>query len=1145
MSFNDISFSYNESPYSLTFDLSENAIVVYEPNCLMDILYEITSQPNGIPVNAEIVDNNDFRYQYVGLYTITASITDDTNYHDVSTTFFIDISKAYQTRDFSFVFVDLDTSTIYHPSDKLIDFTVSGGWSQTADISCEIHYTHHTNTTISNDVVGITIIDPSYVNFNYTNAGLYYITVTRDGSWNYFDVSISQEFTVNRAVQELSFNDISFIYKYDNTLTYDLSQLLDYEETHCDGIIDYSVETHQPPVPTNAIIQDNTSIFDYSYVSTYNILARKDGSTNYYDISDIFIVEILKANQISHFQSFDFTSFERDISYNPIDKDVSFTVSGGFFTGDISCQIKYNDNSDVYTGNVPESSILIKSLTDVSFTYINTGTYDITVTRDGSWNYTDVSISTTVHIQKIYQNFFFNMNTRHFYDDANKEIELVVSADLLTADISFVIHGFPIDNTDEFTTPSITDSSLNYGKYGNYSIVSISKDLSDNYYEISDSIVLDIRRNATTFNISDHDMSFSYLHSFDLNSLINGVQSTGEIHYTVSSGIIYIGDFSQTTDRYFHYDNIGTYYVTANISGDEEYFETSANSVLSISQSLQTDFYFDDISFQYNKKSQTFDLRNITFGGYANGIATYDFSGESVMIIDASYILQYNDLSYVDVSQCIVNVQKSGINSSYSPDYTFQNYVDISDTAIINISKIFQTFIMRNTTITTPVLLDFTNPLYLQDTNENPIIKDSQILYIKYPNSVIENSSFDFTRYLPIGTTIVRVEQPGDDIHITATSGNISFTVQEPQSFHGVQIQDFTRRIQAIQSRNDVYDVIFNAFSGTPFTLIRGLPQIPFFTQYNRTTTIAEQSTIITRTQYESIYALIPNKHDFIYIPVSNNLNLIIKRTTDNSSYVMYLSDYSFSKLFISGDTFVFSEYYFIFNNGVFFERLPVLSSCCPPVIPIVVSNISQKQEYAHYVRNTRYRKVFQGRARNVIVSDISYYSFTVNFETVGHPKEFIFLITDTNKIQTKYTINAEVHGTSYTFTNLNINESYLIDIKIKYITVNLYSLENVISVRTLPLINNVFIENRSTYFTVEIVANDYSNYNYEVEYTLPNNQPSKSETKTLSESSNTIVIIELTPNTGYLVKVNVYNLQNVLQIRAGTQNKVVRTLSS
>ena len=1148
LSFNDISFSYNESPYLLTFDLSENAIVMYEPNCSTDILYEITSQPLNIPTHAEIVENNDFSYQYVGSYTITAGIFNDPNYHDVSTTFLIDISKAYQTRDFSFVFVDLDISTTYDPLQKLIDFTVSGGWSQTADISCEIHYTHRTITTISNDVVGITIIDPSYVEFDYTNAGVYDITVTRDGSWNYFDVSISQEFTVHRAVQELSFNDISFAYKYDDTLSYDLSQLIDYEEIHCDGNIVYSVDVDSEQlVPTNAVIQDNTSIFDYSYVSTYNILAKKDGSTNYYDISDIFIVEILKAN---HFPYFVFTSFERDISYNPKDKDVSFTVSGGFFSGDISCQIKYYDNSGSSTSNVPESSILIKSLTDVSFTYNNTGIYGITVTRDGSWNYNDVSISMEVHIHKIYQKFFFDMKNRHYFFDENKEIKLGVSADLPTADISFVIQYYPINTSADFIIPSITDSSLNYGKYGNYSIVSTSKDLSDNYYESADSIILDIRRNAaTTFEIPAHDMSFSYLHSFDLSSLINGVQSTGEIHYTVSSNE-YVGDFSQTTDRYFHYDNIGTYRVTANISGDEEYFETSANRVLSISQSLQSDFHFDDIQFQYNKISQTFDLRNITVGGYANGIATYDISGVSQMSIDASYILQYNDLSYVDVSQCIINVQKSGINSSYYPDYTFQNYVDISDTATINISKIFQTFIMRNTTITTPVLLDFTNPLYLQDTCGNPIIKDSQILYIKYPNSGIDVSSFDFTKYLPIGTTIVRVEQPGDDIHITATSGYISFTVQEPQSFHGVQIQDFTRRIQAVQSRNDVYDVIFDAFSRTPFTLIRGLPKIPFFSQYNRTTTtIAEQSTIITRTQYESIYALIPNKDDFIYIPVSNNLNLIIKRMgkrpNDNSSYVMYLSDNSFLKLFKSGDTFVFSEYYFIFNNGVFFERLPVLSSCCPPVMPIVVSNISQKQEYAHYVRNTRYRKVFQGRARNVIVSDISNSSFTVHFETVGYPKEYIFIITDANRIQTKYTVNAEVHGTSYTFTNLNINESYLIDIKIQYITVKPYSLENAILVRTLPLITNVFFDNMLTYsFTVQIVANDYSKYLYEVECTVPNQEPLKSEATHLTVKSNTIVISGLTENTGYLVKINVYNLENVLQIHAGTQNKVVRTLS-
>ena len=296
------------------------------------------------------------------------------------------------------------------------------------------------------------------------------------------------------------------------------------------------------------------------------------------------------------------------------------------------------------------------------------------------------------------------------------------------------------------------------------------------------------------------------------------------------------------------------------------------------------------------------------------------------------------------------------------------------------------------------------------------------------------------------------------------------------------------------------------------------------------------------RTQYESIYALIPNKDDFVSIPVTNRLNLIIKRTTTSDNYVLYLSDYSFSKSFTSGHTFVFSEYYFIFNNGVFFERVPVLSSCCPPVIPIVVSNISQKQEYAHYVRNTRYRKVFQGRARNVVVSDISYDSFTVNFETVGDPKEYIFTITDANKVQTKYTVNAEVHGKSYTFMNLNSNESYLIDIKIKYITVKPYSLESLISVRTLSLINNVFITPKVESMNVQIVANNYDDYKYEVEYSLPNQNPLYSDETTLSESSNTIVISGLIQDTGYLIKVNVYK-DNILQVRAGTQSQVVRTL--
>ena len=418
LSFNDLSFSYNETPYHLQFDLSAQAIDYYQHDSNTNVSYEIITQPNGIPVNAQIVDYSKFSYHYIGDYILKASVEDAINYFDVSTTFSIGISKAYQTRDFSFVFQsftiensellvtdETDVSTVYNPLDKIIDFTVSGGWSQNADISCEIQYTHHTDITISNEVHDINIIDSSdVVQFNYTNAGNYEISVTRDGSWNYFDLTISTEFVVNRAVQELSFNDISFSYNYNDTLIYDLSQGIDHEEPHCDGNIMYSIET-QPTVPTNAIVRVNTSIFDYSYAGVYEILAEKDGSTNYYDISDTFLIEIEKANQLSHFPELSFNNtFETEISYNPIDKDVSFTVQGGFPIGDLTCEIRYNNNSDVFVENVSQSNILIKSSTDVSFAYINTGFYDVTITRDGSWNYHDLSISETVQIQKYIKN---------------------------------------------------------------------------------------------------------------------------------------------------------------------------------------------------------------------------------------------------------------------------------------------------------------------------------------------------------------------------------------------------------------------------------------------------------------------------------------------------------------------------------------------------------------------------------------------------------------------------------------------------------------------------------------------------------------------------------------------------------------------
>ena len=372
----------------------------------------------------------------VGFYDIVAIKDGSLNYFDISDSHTIEIMKANQapfeiTNDVSFVYDPLQT----------INITVSGG-SSTGDVSL----------TLSGDPFDGILTNP--------DVGFYDIVAIKDGSLNYFDVSDSHTIEITKANQALFeiTNDVSFVYDTEQTINITVSG----GSSTGDGGVSFTLSGD----PFNGILTNPD-------VGFYDIVAIKDGSLNYFDVSDSHTIEITKANQAL----FEITN---DVSfvYDP-EQTINITVSGGSSTGD---GVSFTLSGDPFNG--------ILTSPDVGF-------YDIVAIKDGSLNYFDISDSHTIEITKATQSLFEITNDVSFVYDPLQTINITVSGGSSTGDVSFTLSGDPFNGI--LTSPDV----------GFYDIVAI-KDGSLNYFDISDTHSIEITKAyQSTFEITN-DVSYVY-----------------------------------------------------------------------------------------------------------------------------------------------------------------------------------------------------------------------------------------------------------------------------------------------------------------------------------------------------------------------------------------------------------------------------------------------------------------------------------------------------------------------------------------------------------------------------------------------------------------------------------------------------------
>jgi hypothetical protein len=555
---NDIEYEAFNSTYFFSrviqtdFFITNDASYVYLENNNIVLSVSNDTPLSIVTFSGDNVVGNELVNPDTGFYTITATKTNDPTYNDVTDVHIIEIMRANQS-DFQ---ITNDISYIYNPIDT-IPIDVSGG-SGTGGIS-------YTNNGMSFDG-----------SLNAPNVGFYNIVATKDGDLNHYDISDSHILEILKSHQspfEIT-NDVSYVYNPINTIPIDVSGGTDITD------ISFTV---------NGVSFDGS--LNAPNVGFYNIVATKDGSMNYYDISDSHSIEITK----SHQSAFEITN---DVSYvyNPINT-IPIDVSGGTDITDVLFTV----NGQAFDGSLNTP---------------NVGIYNVVATKDGSMNYYDISDSHSIEITKSHQSAFEITNDVSYVYNPINTIPIDVSGGTDITDVLFTVNG------------QAFDGSLNTPNVGIYNVVA-TKDGSMNYYDISDSHSIEITKSYQSPFEFTNDVSYVY----DPNAIIYITVSGGS-----GDGLVTISGDSVIVDR-LEYPIVDSYEISAVKDGSLNYFDISDTHIINITKSVQDPILITPtINYELSGGSQTI----LVTGGSTNSGINVESTSDTITIINGDTVIYYS-----------------------------------------------------------------------------------------------------------------------------------------------------------------------------------------------------------------------------------------------------------------------------------------------------------------------------------------------------------------------------------------------------------------------------------------------------------------------------------------------------------------------
>lgn len=365
--------------------------------------------------------------------------------------------------------------------------------------------------------------------------------------------------------------------------------------------------------------------------------------------------------------------------------------------------------------------------------------------------------------------------------------------------------------------------------------------------------------------------------------------------------------------------------------------------------------------------------------------------------------------------------------------------------------------------------------------------------------SLSENSRFSFPS--GEGTYIIQVKKYADVFYEEQLSNIATFTVKQMDIISTQYKTSFTL------SANEIVTTFGNRSMQTMLSYIKEIVDTSLIHEY--TEQIVEQVFEKINITRFMIYSTLPFGAATNTILLKPNLAHILESMVDSAFMPRWASSGSISfptklgdflKVSISGntldifsansggiiktlekgDSFVYEEKYLIKAGSIYIERIPDPKNCPIPAIPIEKTNLSQKQKYAGFVRNSTYKQVVVGPASNIVISDITNSYFTFTFDTLGYPIEYTYSIKDINTTITKYTVSSDA-GAAFTFNGLNPNSTYYLEVWVKYANI----------IQPFGILNAIIVNTLN-----EIELKDFSyvsqNNSITISFNQPENKPGK-----------------------------------------------------
>ncbi|TDS58821.1 MBG domain-containing protein [Myroides indicus] len=569
--------------------------------------------PTGTSVSYTGNDQTD-----AGSYTVTAEIDGGTNYEDLTLTAQLTIEKApiagITLNDASFTYdgtakslmiagtLQTGTSVTYTNNDQ----TEAGSYTVTAEIDGGNNYedlTLNAQLTIEKaPIAGITLDDVtfiydgtakslmiagtlptgtsvSYTNNNQTDAGSYTVTAEIDGGTNYEDLTLTAELIIEKAtITGITLDDAAFTY---------------------DGTSRSLVIAGTLPTGTSVTYTNN----DQTEAGSYTVTAEIDGGNNYEDLTLTAELIIEKATITGI--TLDDAGFTYDgtakslaiagtlptgtsVTYTNNDQTeagsytVTAEIDGGTNYEDLTLTaeliiekatitgITLDDATFIYDGTAKSLAIAgtLPTGTSVSYTgndQTDAGSYTVTAEIDGGTNYEDLILTAELTIEKASITGISFTDASFTYDGTAKSLMI---AGTLPTGTSVSYTGNDQTNAGSYTVTAEIDGGTNYEDLTLTAELTIEK--------------------APITGITLDDATFTY---------------DGTVKSLMIAGTLPTGTSVSYTNN--NQTDAGSYTVTAEIDGGNNYEDLTLTAELIIEKATITGITLDDAAFTYDGTSKS------------------------------------------------------------------------------------------------------------------------------------------------------------------------------------------------------------------------------------------------------------------------------------------------------------------------------------------------------------------------------------------------------------------------------------------------------------------------------------------------------------------------------------------------------------